>query len=122
MTDQPQEMAAQLAALQAQMAALAAQTPTPSTASTWASAAQPPSVPIAGVAVPLKLQTPIGSIRVYISLPAECAANPDTLMNTLETLAAADWPLDAWSGRESRGSGGSWGNRTGYSNRNNWRR
>jgi hypothetical protein len=73
--------------------------------------------------VPIKVQTPAGSIRVYISLPAECGATPDALMTALEALAAAGLPLDTWSARESSGSGGSWGNRTGYGNNNrNWRR
>lgn len=127
MTDQADLQAQLLATLQAQQAQLASMHPQTPAASPWASAAQTPSVPpIAGVAVPVKFQTPIGSIRVYISLPAEYGATPDTLMNALETLAAADWPLDAWSGRDSSRNGGSWGgggNRSGYSNsRNNWRR
>jgi hypothetical protein len=124
MTDQA-DLAAQLAALQAQIAAMRP------AASPWGAAAAPSAAPIInGVAVPVKVQTPAGSIRLYFSLPAECAATPEALMAALESLAAAGLPLDTWSPRESAG-GSAWGgnNRPGYgssyggygSNRN-WRR
>ncbi|EXJ16945.1 hypothetical protein [Imhoffiella purpurea] len=127
MTDQPNpdpsaQLAAQLAALQQQMAALqqspAAATPA---ASPWASA--PTAAPqINGVAVPVKMQTPAGSIRLYFSLPAECAATPEALMAALESMAAAGLPLDTWSSRES-GSGWGGSRRDSYaSNRGGWKR
>ncbi|TCT21183.1 hypothetical protein [Thiobaca trueperi] len=126
MTDQA-NLAAQLADLQAQMAALRPAAPAPS-ASAWANAmpALSAAPTINGVAVPVKIQTPAGSIRVYLSLPAECAASPDALMSALEALAAAGLPLDTWSG--ARESGSAWGNSrsnggwSGNSNRNTWRR
>lgn len=127
MTDQADLQAQLLATLQAQQAQLASMHPQPQTpaASPWASAPISATPSITGVAVPVKIQTPAGSIRVYFSLPAECAASPEALMSALEALSAAGLPLDTWSGRES-GSGSSWGgsgNRSGYGNsRNNWRR
>lgn len=123
MTDQTQDLQAQLAALQAQMAALRPVTPTPA-ASPWASAPTPATPPIVGVSVPIKVQTPAGSIRVYLSLPPECAATPDALNAALDALAALGLPLDVYAPRDNNGSGSGWGNRsTGYNNaRNNWRR
>ncbi|WP_200331007.1 hypothetical protein [Thiocystis violacea] len=131
MTDQSSpdltaQLTAQLAALQQQMAALQ-QAPTTATpaASPWASA--PTAAPqINGVAVPVKMQTPAGSIRLYFSLPAECAATPEALMAALEAMAAAGLPLDTWSPRDS-GGGSSWGGsrRDSYgnnSNRGGWKR
>ncbi len=123
MTD-PANLAAQLAELHAQMAALRPAAPA---ASPWGAPAAPGAAPVInGVSVPVKIQTPAGSIRVYFSLPAECAATPDALMSALEALAAAGLPLDTWSPKDN---GGGWGGHgrsnggwNGNSNRGNWRR
>ena len=119
MTDQTQDLQAQLAALQAQMAALLPVAQTPAHASPWAAPAVSAAPVINGAAVPIKLQTPQGSLRVYLSLPAECAATPQALMSAIEALAALGLPLDTWQPK-SEGSGSNWGSNS--NNRNNWRR
>lgn len=75
-----------------------------------------------GVAVPLKLQTPIGDVRVYLQLGPEAAANPQALQSAIQALANAGLPVDAWQPRDSgggngwggNGGGGYSGNRGGY--------
>ena len=109
MTD-PAELTAQLAALQAQMAALRPAAPA---ASPWGVPAVSAAPVINGAAVPIKLQTPAGSLRVYLSLPAECAATPAALMAAIEGLAALGLPLDTWT---PKAKDGSWGN-----NRGGWK-
>jgi len=106
MSDQT-DQSAMLAALQAQLAALQRQAP--AAASPWQ---QPPAAPtaIVGVSVPIKVQTPAGSVRCYLALPPEAAATPAALMAALESLAAAGVPIDAW--QPSGDKGGSWGNRS----------
>lgn len=110
MTDQATDLQTQLAALQAQMAALAHGTPTtaPGLAGWAAPTLAPPPAAIVGVSVPVKIQTPAGSIRVYLSLPAEAGASPAALMAALEALAAAGLPLDTWQPSQSGGND-SWG-------------
>lgn len=84
-----------------------------------------PQTAIAGVSVPISVETPKGKIRCYLSLPAECGANPDALMAALAELDAAGYPLDIWNrdqggGNWNRGggsNGGGWGG-----NRGGWRR
>lgn len=77
-----------------------------------------------GVAVPLKLQTPIGDVRVYLQLGPEAAANPQALQSAIQALANAGLPVDAWQprnqdggngwGGNGNGNGGYGGNRGGY--------
>lgn len=82
------------------------------------------SLPIAGVAVPIKVTTPKGEIRCYLSLGPEAITSPDAFMAALERLDAMGFPLDTWQPRESGWSGGS-GSRGSW-NRDNrgggWRR
>ena len=78
-------------------------------------------LPITGVAVPIKISTPIGDVRVYLQLPAECGQSPQALLGAVQLLSNAGLPVDAWKLRESGGSGwgndggsgGGWGNRGG---------
>lgn len=65
--------------------------------------------PILGISVPIKIQTPNGSMRCYISLPAELGQNPPALMAALEALANAGFPLDIWQPRARWGGGGGGG-------------
>lgn len=62
-----------------------------------------------GVAIPLKLQTPIGDVRVYLQLGPEAAANPHALLSAIQALANAGLPVDAWQPRNQDGGSG-WGN------------
>lgn len=119
MTDQTQDQAALLQALQAQLAAI--RPPTAPAASAWTAPAPTPTA-IVGVSVPIKLPTPMGTIRIYLSLPAEAGATPQALMQAIESLAAAGLPLDTWQPSNQGGgsgwggggnSGGGWGNRGG---------
>lgn len=68
-----------------------------------------PQTAIAGISVPISVETPKGKIRCYLSLPAECGSNPETLLSALAELDAAGYPLDIWS----RDSGNSWGGNRG---------
>lgn len=86
---------------------------------------QPAQLPITGISIPVKVETPIGSVRVDLHLPAECGANPQAILSAIQALANAGYPVDAWQRKESgwgggsgSGDGGGWGNRSnGYSNR-----
>lgn len=117
-TDTLAALAAQLQALQQQAQPQAAQP----AAGGWAQPQQPqagalPS--IHGVAVPLSIETPMGKVRVYLSLGPEAAQSPQALMTALESIAAAGLPLDAWQPRESRGG---WGGAGGRPSGGGWNR
>lgn len=126
MAEQSPEMLAALQALLAQ-----AQQPVATATSGWAQqAAQPTALPITGVSIPVKIETPIGSVRVDLHLPAECGQSPQALLGAIQALANAGYPVDAWqprnqdngsgwgSGGGSSGGGSGWGNRGGgYGNR-----
>lgn len=107
------QLAAQLAAIQQKPAASGWSTPT-TTAPT-----------IQGVAIPIKVQTARGEIRLYLQLPAECATSPDAIMSTLQALEQQGLPLDFWNrGGVGWGDGGGsgWNRGSGYGNRGGWRR
>lgn len=125
MAEQP-EMLAALQSLLAQ-----AQQPAPA-AGGWA---QPTALPITGISIPVKIDTPIGSVRVDLHLPAECGANPQALLGAIQALASAGYPIDAWKPKEQgwgggNSGGGGWGgngygggggySRGGYSGRGRW--
>lgn len=77
---------------------------------------------VSGVAVPLKIQTPIGDVRVYLQIGPEATANPQALQSAIQALANAGLPIDAWQPRDggggngwgNNGGGGYGGNRSGY--------
>jgi hypothetical protein len=127
MTGQVADLQSQLAALQAQMAGLGnAAAPTPAAPApdlaqlaallqSLGGRAAPAPVSIVGVSVPIKLQTPHGSVRAYLSLPAECGATPNALLAAIDSLVAVGMPVDSWQPSQSQGNGNSWGgNRGGY--------
>ena len=62
---------------------------------------------VLGVSVPIKLQTPMGSVRVYLAFGPEHASTPAALNALIEQLANAGLPLDAWT--PSQGQSNSWG-------------
>lgn len=70
---------------------------------------------VEGVMVPIKVQTPEGSLRVYLMLPAEVGASEDALMSALEGLAAQGAPLDVYQPNQNRGGWGG-GNHNGGGN------
>lgn len=120
MAEQSPEMLAALQALLAQQA----QQPQPTGG--W-SQPQPAALPITGISIPVKMETPIGSVRVDLHLPAECGQSPQALLGAIQLLVNAGYPVDAWQPRESNGGGwgggnsgggGGWGNRgSGFGNR-----
>jgi len=104
----------QLAQLQALLAQ--AQQPSVPAATSWAP--PPPAatgLSVTGVAIPIKIQTPIGDVRVYLQLPAECGQSPQALLGAVQALSNAGLPVDAWQPRDSGGGNGVWGNQIGYS-------
>lgn len=111
--DQLQELAGLLAKVQAQQP------------SGWQQATSAPAECL-GVAVPIKLDTPAGQIRLYLNFPGSAAATPAALLALLEQLAAAGLPLDTWESKSAgwgQRDGNGWnGNRSGYGRRDNWRR
>lgn len=90
----------------------------PAAAGGWQSP-QPAQLPITGISIPVKVETPIGSVRVDLHLPAECGANPQAILNAIQALANAGYPVDAWQRKESGwgGGGGSGYGGGGYGNR-----
>lgn len=109
MSDQLEQLKALL--LQAQ-----AQQPAAPATNGWAQPAPPAAaagLPITGISIPVKVDTPLGSVRVDLHLPAECGQSPQALLGTIQALANAGYPVDAWKPRDSGGSG--WGNSTGGS-------
>jgi len=111
MTEQAQQQPDMLQALQA----LLAQQQQPAQAGGWVQP-QPAALPITGISVPVKIETPIGSVRVDLHLPAECGQSPQALLGAIQLLANAGYPVDAWQPRDnSNSNGGGWGNNGGGS-------
>lgn len=106
------EQAQQPDMLQA-LQALLAQQQQPAQAGGWAQQ-QPAALPITGISVPVKIETPIGSVRVDLHLPAEFGQSPQALLGAIQLLANAGYPVDAWQPRDS-GNGGGWGSNGGGS-------
>jgi hypothetical protein len=101
-------MSDQLAQLQALLAQ--AQSTTPAPAAGWSQPAPAPvssGIPITGISIPIKIDTPLGSVRIDVFLPAECAASPQALQAAVQLLYGAGLPVDAW---QPKNSGGNWGN------------
>lgn len=103
MSEQSPEMLAALQSLLAQ----AQQQPAAATGG-WAQP-QPAALPITGISIPVKIETPLGSVRVDLHLPAECGQSPAAIMAAIQGLANAGYPVDAWQRKES-GWGGGGGN------------
>ncbi len=104
---------AQLNDVVAKLQGQAPATPGPAAApglQAWAGAAPAVGTSIIGVSVPIKVQTPIGSVRVYLSLPAEAAASLQALEAAIGQLAQAGLPVDAWVPRQPQQGGGGYGN------------
>ena len=110
MSDQQNELLATLQGLLKQA--------TPTAAAGW-SQPQPAPALIQGVGVPVKVNRGRGTIRLYLWLPAEAAANPQALNAALDDLERAGIPLDVYESRESGWQGGNAG---WNSNNRNWRR
>lgn len=106
MSEQSPEMLAALQALLAQ-----AQQQPAAAAGGWQQP-QPAQLPITGISIPVKIDTPLGSVRVDLHLPAECGQSPQALLGAIQALSQAGYPVDAWQRKESGWGGG--GNSGGY--------
>ena len=102
--EQKQDQAAMLAMLQSVLAGAQA-------GGGFAMQPQQPALPITGISVPVKIDTPMGSVRVDIHLPAECGQSGQALQQAVQMLANAGLPVDAW---QPRNDGGGYGNGGGY--------
>lgn len=101
-----------LASLQA-LLAKAGGNPTAPAAAGWNQPAPAaPAALIQGVGVPVKIGRGRGTIRLYLWLPAECAASPQALNAALDELERAGIPLDVYESRESGWQGGNNFNRS----------
>ena len=108
-TDQTAQLAALLAQMQASGASVS---PAPGGWAKPMPIAANPSGELQGVSIPISIRTPMGKIRVYLNFPGNMASSQDALMSLLETLAANNYPLDAWVPKPQGGYGGG-GNRGG---------
>jgi len=95
--------------------ALLAQVQQATAAGGWAPPQQQASLPITGISIPVKVDTPLGSVRVDLHLPAEYGQSAQALLGAVQLLSNAGLPVDAWQPRQDSGggSGGGWGNRGG---------
>ena len=105
--EQKQDQAAMLAMLKSVLAGTQA-------GGGFAMQPQQPALPITGISVPVKIDTPIGSVRVDIHLSAEHGQSGQAIQNAIQMLAQAGLPVDAW---QPRNDGGGYGNGGGGYNR-----
>lgn len=101
MAEQSPEMLAALQSLLAQ-----AQQPNAPATGGWAQPQPTAALPITGISIPVKVETPIGSVRVYLHFPAECGQSPQALLGAIQALANAGYPVDTWRSKEQQGWGG----------------
>ena len=103
--EQKQDQAAMLAMLQSVLAG---------TQAGGGFAMQPaPALPITGISIPVKIDTPIGSVRVDIHLSSEHGQSGQAIQNAIQMLAQAGLPVDAWQPRNDGGGYGGGYNRGG---------
>lgn len=96
----PEQLQTQLNALLAQLQVQPPQAPASGWARPQASAAAEPQ----SVSIPIKINTPSGSLRTYLNFDGSAAQSPEALMALIESLERLGMPLDFW-----RGSGaGAW--------------
>lgn len=86
---------------------------------------QPEASLFMGVAIPVNMETPMGKVRCYLSLPPEVAASPQALLNAIKHIADMGLPIDAYqpkheNGWNQNGSGGGWRGGNGYRNGNGY--
>lgn len=93
-----------------QLKALLAQVQQAPAAGGWAQPQPPTALPITGISIPVKIDTPLGSVRVDLHLPPEFGQSAQALLGAVQLLSNAGLPVDAWQPRDS---GGGWGNRGG---------
>ncbi len=108
-----------LAALQSLLAQAQQQPINATAAGGWAQPQPAAALPITGISIPVKVETPIGSVRVDLHLPAECGQSPQALLGAIQALANAGYPVDAWKPKEQQGWGG---NVNSYGSGGGWNR
>jgi hypothetical protein len=117
MSDQqqpPEQLQAQLAQLLAQVQGQQPQPQAPVSAG-WARPQVAPTE-AQSVSIPIKLNTPSGSLRAYLNFDGSAASSPEALMALIESLERMGVPLDFW--RAGAASGWGSGSRGG----SGWRR
>ena len=92
--------------LQGVLEQFATQGQTAGPAASWSGRRRGAPGEVLGVAVPLKVNTPSGKVRVYLSLPPEVATSEDSLVDAIEGLLDAGFPVDVWRDRDGRDRGG----------------
>lgn len=75
--------------------------------SAWAKKPEAAMTGFLGVSVPIKVQTPRGSVRAYISLPPEVLATPEGFLDAIGRLIDMGIPVDIYENRGG-GEGGGW--------------
>lgn len=67
-----------------------------------------------GVNVPIKIQTPMGECRCYVTLPGEVLQNQQMLGNAIMALQNMGYQVDTWQPRNQyNNGGGNWNNQNG---------
>lgn len=98
------ELAAQLAKFAEQMGMQL----TPKGGGSWAGNAPAADAPFVGVSIPIKVQTPMGSVRCYLALPAEAASSGVALQEAIKRLSDMGLTVDAFASNNG-GGGGNYG-------------
>lgn len=70
----------------------------------WAGAPPAIEAPFVGVSIPINVETPLGKVRCYLSLPAEAASSAAALQEAIKRIADMGLPVDAF--RPNNGGGG----------------
>ena len=90
-------------------------------------AASSANAPFLGVSVPIKVETPQGSLRCYLALPPEVAASPEAFLGAIRQLIDMGIPLDMYQPKQDggwqnrNGNGGGWnGGGNGYRSGNGY--
>ena len=75
--------------------------------------------PFLGVAIPIKVETPNGSLRCYLSLPPEVASSPEAFLGAIRKLIDMGFPVDLYQPKQDGGwnrNGGGGGGGGGWNN------
>lgn len=77
-----------------------------SNGSAWAKKPDAVDTGFLGVSVPIKVQTPRGSVRAYVALPAEVLESPDAFQNAILRLIEMGIPVDIYEPKQNNWNGG----------------
>jgi len=115
------ELAQQLANITEQLGRLTSSSETSGGGGGWGAQKKSAGLAIAGISVPIKVETPLGSVKCHLALPGELAENPEALLSAIKQLVDMGVPVDIYQGG-SRDNGG-WNRGNGGGNGGgNWNR